>query len=103
MENDRTGVPHLFVFIKIIRNPENQVLINIYGWHLVGNGQGWKKSKKVKILKVLRMGLPIVENLSGLCGNMFSLFRRPQLHLGKTKQNVKYCPKNSKLTNLHLA
>ena len=26
------------------------------------------------------MGLPIVENLSGLCGNLFSLLKRPQLH-----------------------
>jgi len=33
--------------------------------------------------KVLRMGLPLVENLSGLCGNIISLFRRPQLHFGK--------------------
>ena len=29
-------------------------------------GQGRKLVKKVKIWKVLRMGLPIVENLSGL-------------------------------------
>ena len=27
VENDRTGVPHLFGFVKIIRNPENQVQI----------------------------------------------------------------------------
>ena len=39
--------------------------------------------KKVKILKVLRMGLPIVENLSGLHESIFSLSRRPQLHFGK--------------------
>ena len=42
VENDRTDVPHLFGFVKIIRNPENQVqiirnpknlvLIKIYGW-----------------------------------------------------------------------
>ena len=34
VENDRTDVPHLFGFVKIIRNQENQVLIKIYGWHL---------------------------------------------------------------------
>ena len=35
VENDRTDVPHLFGFVKIIRNPENQVLIRIDGWHLI--------------------------------------------------------------------
>ena len=33
--NDRMDVPHLFEFVKIIRNQENPVLIKIYGWHLV--------------------------------------------------------------------
>ena len=31
-----------------------------------------EKSEKFKILKVLRMGLPIVENLSGLSGNILA-------------------------------
>ena len=39
-----------------------------------------KNLKIFKISKVLRMGLPIVENLSGLSGNIFSLSRIPQLH-----------------------
>ena len=38
-------------------------------------------------MKVLRMGLPIVENLSGLCGNIFNLSRRPQLRFGKKSKN----------------
>ena len=87
MENDRTDVPHLFGFVKIIRNPENQVLIKIYGWHL---GEIWSRSevgKKVKNWKVLRMGLPIVENLSGLQESIFSLSRRPQLHFGQKSEN----------------
>ena len=46
-------------------------------------GQGGKLVKKVKIWKVLRMGLPIVENLSGLQESIFSLFRRLQLHVGQ--------------------
>ena len=41
-------------------------------------GQGRKLVKKVKIWKVLRMGLPIVENLSGLQESIFSLSRGPQ-------------------------
>ena len=55
VENDRTDVPHLFGFVKIIRNPENQVqiirnpknqvLIKIYGWqfgqNLAWNGSPW--------------------------------------------------------------
>ena len=52
------------------------------------NGQGWKMVKKVEIWKVLRMGLPIVENLSGLQESIFSVFRRPQLHFG---QKLKKC------------
>ena len=49
-------------------------------------GQGQKLVKKVKILKVLRIGLPIVESLSGLQESIFSLFRGPQLNsLEKTK------------------
>ena len=39
-----------------------------------------KNLRIFKISKVLRMGLPIVENLSGLRGNIFSLSRIPQLH-----------------------
>ena len=39
------------------------------------------KSRKIfKVSKILRMGLPIVENLSGLSGNIFSLSRIAQLH-----------------------
>ena len=50
-------------------------------------GQGRKLVKKVKIWKVLRMGLPIVENLSGLQESIFSLSRRPQLHFGQKSKN----------------
>ena len=50
-------------------------------------GQGRKLVKKVKIWKVLKMGLPIVENLSGLQENIFSLSRRPQLHFGQKFKN----------------
>ena len=50
-------------------------------------GQGRKLVKKVKIWKVLRMGLPIVENLSGLQESIFSLSRRPQLHFGQKFKN----------------
>ena len=39
-----------------------------------------KNLKIFKISKVLRMGLPIVENLSGPCAIIFSLFKIPQLH-----------------------
>ena len=39
-----------------------------------------KNLKMFKISKVLRMGLPIMENLSGLSGNVFNLTRIPQLH-----------------------
>ena len=45
-----------------------------------GPGAIVEKSENVQISKVLRMGLPIVENLSGLSGNIFSLSRIPQLH-----------------------
>ena len=46
-------------------------------------GQDRKLVKKVKLWKVLRICLPIVENLSGPQESIFSLSRRPQLHFGK--------------------
>ena len=51
------------------------------------NGQGRKLVKEVKIWKVLRMGLPIVENISGLQESVFSLSRSPQLHFGEKSKN----------------
>ena len=42
VENYRTGVTHFFGFIKIIRNQENEVLMKIYGWHLV---EIWSRSE----------------------------------------------------------
>ena len=49
----------------------------ICGWYLVEIWSRLEVAQKIKLLKVLRIDLPIVENLSGLRGNMFSLFRRP--------------------------
>ena len=51
-------------------------------------GQGRKLVRKVKIWKVLRMGLPIVENLSGLQESIFSLSRSPQLHFGQKSKKL---------------
>ena len=50
-------------------------------------GQGRKLVKKNKIWKVLRMGLPIVENLSGLQESISSLFRGSQLNSRKKSKN----------------
>ena len=61
-----------------------------------GLGQGgprlkWAKgrfgSKNDEKVKVLRMGLPIVESLSGLQESIFSLFRGPQLNSRKKSKN----------------
>ena len=38
-------------------------------------------------MKVLGMGLPIVENLSGLQESIFNLSRGPQLHFGEKCKN----------------
>ena len=43
-----------------------------------------QKSKEKQ--KVFGMGLPRVENLSGLQESIFRLFRSPQLHLGKKQK-----------------
>ena len=51
-------------------------------------GQGRKLVKKVKIWKVLSMGLPMVENLSGLQESIFSLSRSPQLHFGEKSKKM---------------
>ena len=62
---------------QVIRNQENQVLIKIYGWHLVEKtvkvGRLSKKFK-VKSLRVIRMNFPIVENLSGLQESILCVF-----------------------------
>ena len=72
------------------------------GWSLPwpgpqdGLGQGglrlkWVKgrfwSKNDEKVKVLRMGLPIVENLSGLQESIFNLSRGPQLHFDEKFKN----------------
>ena len=52
--------------------------------------------RKVKIWKVLKMGLPIVESLSGLQESIFSLFRGSQLNSRKKINNwsifIKFFP-----------
>ena len=65
-----------------------------------GLGQGgprlkWAKgrfgSKNDEKVEVLRMGLPIVESLSGLQESIFNLSRSPQLHFGeKFKKMVEF-------------
>ena len=84
VEHDRTDVTQMFVFMEIVRNHENEIPIKRYGWHLV---EIWSRlevcQKKVKILKVLRMGLPMVQNLIGLQESVLSLSRSSQLHLVK--------------------
>ena len=49
-----------------------------------GPGLKWAKgrfwSKNDEKVKVLRMSLPLVENLSGLQESIFSLFRGPKFH-----------------------
>ena len=54
-----------------------------FGQKMVKVGRWVKK----QILKVLRMGLPIVENLSGCQESIFSLSRGPQLHFGEKSKN----------------
>ena len=46
VENDRTDFPRLFGFVKIIKNPEVQILIRIYGWHLVENSSRLEDGQK---------------------------------------------------------
>ena len=69
-------------------------------WPQNGLGQGWLRLKWAKgrfgaqideKMTVLRMGLPIVENLSGLQESILNLSRGPQLHLGeKIKKNAEF-------------
>ena len=44
--------------------------------------------KMFEISKVLRMGLPIVENLSGPCAIVFSLFKVPQFHFNEKSKTL---------------
>ena len=52
----------------------------------VGQGSIWAKNDEQ--IKVLRMGLPIVESLSGFQERIFRLFRGPNSILIKNKQIV---------------
>ena len=47
-------------------------------------------STKNGFSKNLRMGWPIVENLSGSSGSIFNLFRGPQLNFGKKTKNIDF-------------
>ena len=55
-------------------------------------GQGRKLVKKIEILKVLRMGLSIVENISGIQVSFSCLSRSPQLHFGQ-KIKIRILPR----------
>ena len=68
MENDRTDAAHLFMFIEVIKNTVNGVIILIYGWHLVGIWLRVEVGRTVKHVSS-QNGLP--------CGGT-------QLHLIKT-------------------
>ena len=57
VENDRTDVPHLFGFGKIIRNQENQILIKVYGWHFVKIWSGLEVGQKSQNLESSQNGL----------------------------------------------
>ena len=43
-------------------------------------GKGWNNATFFQNLKIIRMDLPVVENLSGLRASILSLFRSTQLN-----------------------
>lgn len=55
-----------------------------------GKHGGKELVEKVGILKDLRMGLPTMETLSGLCGDMFSLFRTPKSIMGNKQKHIQF-------------
>ena len=80
------------IFLDLSKSSEIKKIRSLCHWrYMVGicskNGQGWKMVKKVNIWKVLRMGLPIVESLSGPQESIFSLLRGPQLNSRKKCKN----------------
>ena len=82
VENDRKDVPHLFGFVKIIRNPENQVqiirnpknqvLIKVYGWQI------WS-TFGLKWVAVARIGL----KLGGNEATRFRIIFKPDFYMKK--------------------
>ena len=80
------------IFLDLSKSSEIQKIGSLLR-HMVGiwskSGQGRKIVKKVKNWKVLRMGLPVVENVSGLQESIFSLSRGPQLHFGEKSKKYK--------------
>ena len=62
--------------------------LNFVGRHRpVGLCRRSNNLENFKISKNLRMGFSIVENLSGLSGSMFSLFRSPQFSFREKSQS----------------
>ena len=53
-------------------------------------GQGRKMVKKVRIWKVLRLGLPIVENLSGLQESILAYLEAPNSIFVKKQKHVEF-------------
>ena len=93
MENERTDAAHLLYGHRSHQESKSEVAIMIASY-MVGIwykfGQTWKPVNMSKLLKVRRMGLPVVENLSGLCDNIFGLVRSPQLHLNKKSKKDRF-------------
>ena len=68
-------VPHLFGFLKVIRNQEKQVLSKIYGWHLV---KIWS-TFGLKWVVMARIGL----KLGGNEATRFRIIFKPHFYVKK--------------------
>ena len=84
MENDRTDVAHLFMFIKSIKNQGNNILILICGWYLVEIWSRLEVGQNSKIMKVIKMDLPIVGKFGGLWHKFKTRFVPPHTVLGRS-------------------
>ena len=89
--------PHIthYHYIDLIRSYNIYIMVVGYMWVICGLyyfgqqnvGYTILVKKKYPKIKVLRMGWPIVENLSGVCGILFKLFRVPLLNFGEKSKN----------------
>ena len=73
--------------MKIIKNDMDFMKIDSIEFLIISRWARWKNLKSCKISKVLGMEFSIVENLSGLSGNIFSLSRILQLHFNQKSTN----------------
>ena len=85
------GTPHIFCIYQNHQKSKNSSLLKYMFGTLPKSSQGWRWVGKWKLLRILRMGVPIMEDLSGLQESVLSMSRNPQFHCGRNRKLDWFC------------